>query len=395
MRVGAFVLLAGLAVAGCGPKTELDADGNPVVPGEVAETGDEKGDGFEIQWPGGSVKVGGDGGVDVKAPGVDVNTKPGEQVKVRTGDVDVDVDLKNKPDAGDDESAQSGVKDASDAEQVVAYRPKVELPGFVGQKKTLDRIPAGTHFTDSPPQGWTNIISFVEGKLDSGDVSAVSDTVAYYSKLFNLVKLANVVKDDAGKFELDKVAVGFSMKIKGVNTVVTSDSEDELGADLSIIGRGVLDGNVESLDKVQQIARNKTSMLIDAPAIMLKDGKHKEMIVRYFIWASPSNGQIGTVVWLLDSDPDSGATSNSYAISEDTVQYLPPNMVEERSMNVKADRFNILGVPKKDAFALVQIPQGRAYQYTDELKQVAGLKTYDQDSYAQLLSAMSRTLSAQ
>ena len=408
MRISFLMLLTSIMVMGCGPKPGAEAEGSST---ESSAEGGQSGEGFEINWPGGSVKIGEDGGVDVKAPGVDVNTKPGEGVKVKAGDVDVDVDLKQGQDAGGEpEADQSAQVDAADNEQsvastdgaktdgdslIVAYRPNLEVPGFSGQKKTLDRIPPGTRFTDSAPKGWTNLISFVEGELDSGDVSAVSDTVGYYAKLFNLVKLANVVHDDSGKFVLDKVAVGFSMKIDKVNTVVTSDTQKKLGGGLSLIGQGVLDGNIESLDKVEQVARNQTSMLIDAPAIMLKDNEHLEMVVRYFIWVSPGNGQVGTVVWLLDSDPKHGATDIRYAIAEDEVQFLPPNMIEQRSMNVKADRFNVFGIPKKDAFALVRIPQGRGYPYTDELKQVAGLRSYDETSYSALLTAMARTLAAQ
>lgn len=403
MRVGMFVLLACLAVVGCGPRSDVDANGNPVTPGETAESGDDAGNGFEIQWPGGSVKVGKDGGVDVKAPGVDVNTKPGGNVKVKAGgvDVDVDVDTNKNLQPGSDDSAQtesSGKETsndliASDPVQVVSYRPNLEVPGFSSQKKTLDSIPPGTRFVDNPPDGWTNIIAFVDGKLTDGDVAEVSSMVKKYASIFNLVKLANVVKTDNGTFELDKVAIGFSTKIEGVNTVVTSETEGKLGGNLGMIGRGVLDGNIESLEKVKQVARNKTSIVFDAPAIMLRNGEHREMVVRYFIWVSPNNGQLGTVVWLLDDDPSSGATPEKFAIAEDTIQYLPPNMKEERKMNVKAEKFNFLGVPAKDAFALVQVPQGRAYQYTNELKEVAGLTSFDQQSYMTLLNAMARTLS--
>lgn len=406
MRVGILSALACLALSGCGPRPDVDADGNPVVPAESADAGEEGGDGFEIQWPGGSVKVGKDGGVDVKAPGVDVNTKPGGDVRVKAGGVDVDVNrgddsaTGNEPDGED--SAQLELNrnhlfadaGSSDALQFVSHKLIVEVPGFSSQKKTLDSIPPGTRFVDDPPEGWTNIIAFVDGKLTDGDVEDVSSMVKKYASMFNLVKLANVVRADDGSFVLDKVAIGFSTKIEGVNTVVTSKTEGKLGGNLGMIGRSVLDGNIESLEKVKQVARNKTSMVIDAPAIMLRDGEHKEMVVRYFIWVSPNNGQLGTVTWLLDEDPSSGATAEKYAIADDTIQYLPPNFKEERKMNVKAEKFNLFGVPAKDAFALVQLPQGRAYSYTSDLKEVACLRNFDQQSYMSLLTAMAQALAA-
>lgn len=74
-----------------------------------------KSDGFELNWGSGSVKIDGDGSVDVQAPGVDVKRKAGESVTVRTENVDVDVahgkgvQVKT-PNTEVDASLQRGVK---------------------------------------------------------------------------------------------------------------------------------------------------------------------------------------------------------------------------------------------------------------------------------------------
>jgi hypothetical protein len=400
MRNGWMAFLLGVAMVGCGPKEDPGTGNTTGSSGANAsgESTEEEG-GFNIQFPGGSVKLGKDGGVNVEAPGVKVDTKPGEKVKVEAGGVDVDVDLGGKADSEkpkDEDSAgimgngsQAGQEQSI---QMVAYRPQVGPAGFDDERVSVFRIPAGTKFDETPPENWTNIISFVEGRLASGDVDKTSETMRYYARLFNIVMLANVVKGDAGTFELDKVGMGFSMKIDGMNTVVTSDTQKELGGKLSMIGRSVLDGNVDSLDKVFQVARNQTSMVIDAPAVMLRDGEHREMTVRYLVWVSPADGRLGTVAWLLDQDGSRGATNEAYKIAEDTVQFLPANFHEERIMNVKGDQINFMGIPSKEAFALAQTPQGKAYKYTDALRDVAGLRTYDQQSYLALLAAMSKAL---
>jgi hypothetical protein len=406
MKRSLIVLLLGIVVGGCGPRDDA-VDGTPTMSPAERTTDDG---GLEIQWPGGSVKIGNEGGVDVRAPGVNVNTNRDEGVRVEAPGVNVktdrdqgvrveapgvDVDVRTNRGGsaggpagpGDDDSALLGT-DGRLPVQTVSFRGPVQENNFDGTRKPLDRIPPGTRFDQQPPKDWSNIICLVEGRLASGDVEEVSETVQYYSRLFNIVILANVEKDQTDQFRLDKVGIGFSMKINGTNTVVTSDSQKELGADLSMIGRSVLDGNVESLEKVERVARNATSLLIDAPAVMLREGEHKEMIVRYLVWVSPGEGRVGTVCWLLDPESSGG----NLRVVGDTLEFLPPNYVEDRVMNVKGDRFNLLGIPRKDAFALTEIPQGRDYAIGDELRQLAGLRTYDQTTYQQLLTAMSNTL---
>ena len=250
--------------------------------------------------------------------------------------------------------------------------------------KPLDRIPAGTRFGHEPPAGWSNIVLFVEGRLASGDVDVVSSTVARYAKLFNLVMLANAKQDPAGKYYLDKVNIGFSMVIEGQNTIVTSDTHRKLGAGLGIVGGGVLSGNESALRDISQVARSPTSMIIDAPTIMLIQCDHREMICRYAIFVSPKTGAIGTTAWLLD---DPGAQHGDYVVVEDVFQYLPPNMREDRVLNVKEDRFTF-GIPAKDAFALVRIPQGTPFRFTNEMRASAGARRFTEERYHALWASM-------
>ncbi len=254
---------------------------------------------------------------------------------------------------------------------------------WAGELRPMSQIAAGTSFGENPPDGWSNIILFVEGQLGSGDVSAASATVRRYAKMFNLVMLANVAKDEEGVYRLEKVAVGFSKKINGLNTVITTDTEEKLGAGLSFIARSVFKANEESLDQIKQVVRSANAVVFDAPTIMLHDDEHEEMMVRYLVWASHSTGRISTFVWLMDNAED----ESDYKLVEPTVQMLPENMHENRVMNVKGDRFTF-GIPSKDAFALVRIPQGRAIQVTPRLHAVAGLRSYDADSFTELLKSL-------
>lgn len=276
---------------------------------------------------------------------------------------------------------------------VVAQSPATEVSDSANtprsiqfERQPIALIPAGTQFGDQPPAGWSHLISFVRGQLTRGDVDAVTDTVRYYAEIFNLVMLANAKPGADRKYELDKVSIGFSTRIKEKNVVVTSDTQAKLGAELSLIGRGVLDGNIDALAKVQQVARTKYNMILDAPASMLRGSDHREMVIRYYIWVFPENGSIGTLVWLLDPKRE------SLEVADTTIQLLPPNMREDRIMNVKKDKFNFLGIPSPDAFALVQIPQGTAFEMSDEMKSLAAETDYTPETFARLTAAVAKTL---
>ena len=254
--------------------------------------------------------------------------------------------------------------------------------------KPVDQLPAGIRFGNEPPKDWSNLILFAVGRLASGDLEVVTNTVARYAKLFNIVILANAEQDAAGEYFLEKVCFGFSMVIGGQNTVVTPDTQKQLGARLGFIGRGVLSGNHSALQDILQVARSRTTVIVDAPTIMLDDGEHREMICRMAIWVAPATGKIGTAVWLLNDD---GRSSNDYRIVEDVFQYLPENMREDRIMNVDADRFT-LGIPAQDAFAVVRIPQGKPFGFTDEMRALAGARRFDAQKYQALWSSMAAAM---
>jgi len=261
--------------------------------------------------------------------------------------------------------------------------------GWDLQARPLPRIPAGTVFTNKAPQGWSSMVIFVNGKLTSGDVDAVSANVKHYAAMFNLVMMANAGRQSNGQYYLDKVAIGFSTPSKnGQNTVVTATGTGAAGGGLGIIAKSVLAGNEAALGDIRQTARNATTIVIDAPAMMLVGNQHKERIIRYLIWVAPRTGRIGTTAWALEKTP----APQPYTVVEDTFQFLPPNMVENRVLNVKREYFTF-GIPSKEAFAMVSVPQGTAYKFTQPMLKLAGARTFTQESFHGLLTATSGAFS--
>ena len=264
---------------------------------------------------------------------------------------------------------------------------------FGFKPKPLDRIRPGTQFSEQqPPEGWSDIIVFVDARLGSGDYQTVSKTVKYYSDVFNLVLLGNATQDANGRHVLDKVAIGFSMVIDGKNTIVSSNTHRQLNSGLSLIGGQVLAGNEEALVNIKQVGRTTTSMVLDAPTMMLINGQHREMVCRYAIWADTAGQGVRTAVWLLDGINNPQA---NYQVVGDSFQFLPANMHEDRVLNVKKEHFSIVGLPKKEAFALVRIPQGTAFPITAGLRQVAGVRQLDANSYKSLWASLTQAMREQ
>lgn len=245
------------------------------------------------------------------------------------------------------------------------------------EPKLIDRIPPGTVVFDEANRELSDLILFIKGKLEAGDTDAVNDTTRYYGDLFNLVYMANVKKAGSG-FMLDRVAVGFSSKINGRDVVVNSATARDLGLSLNIIGRGVLSGNERALEEIAVVAKNDQCAVIDAPAIVRFNNRNQRMVVRFFIWTSVADGQVGTTVWLLEKG------AKGYTLAEGSFNFLPPEMVEERVLHVDGSQFT-LGIPSATAFAMTAIPQGRSFKFTERMQRVAAVETFNTQTFNELI----------
>jgi hypothetical protein len=257
------------------------------------------------------------------------------------------------------------------------------------EPRALMRIPPGTEIGRAVPEGWTHRVLFVNPRLGSGDFREVSSTVSSYTQMFKLVILANTAKSRDGgqdRYHIDKLAIGFAMRIGNRYMIVSADTQKKLEGGLSVIGESVLSQNEEMLDEVKLVTSASTFKIFDANAIMLRGKQHKQMVIRHSVWCSSGSGELGTMVWLLDHDG-----KDAYELAEDHLQLLPNHYVEDRVMNVKKDRFTF-GIPATDAMALVRIPQGRAIPVTPELRTAAAVKRFTPTSTMRLAAALNQAL---
>lgn len=253
--------------------------------------------------------------------------------------------------------------------------------------KPMARIPAGTVVGGKTVDGWSDPVIFVKGSLTAGDTEAVSATVQKYGEMFNLVVLANVKQEPDESYILDKVAIGFSTPINGKHVVITPDSHKRLGANLGWIGGSVFSANDAALKDSKQIARYDHGLIMDAPTLMLVDGKHQMRTVRHFFWISAKTGRLGTLVWPMRE------IAGGYQCATDAMQLLPKNMHDDRVMHVDGNAFNFAGLPNDKAFAVVKVPRGKSIPFTPELRQAASVKEFDQTRYINLLKLVSQSIS--
>ena len=170
--------------------------------------------------------------------------------------------------------------------------------------------------------------------------------------------LADVQGERVGtqvQYRLARLAVGVGTTIGGNDTICSPETRKRLGANLGLMERVVLDKAQEKLPDTQLVAYSKTMAVVDSPALMLRGGRHRQVVLRYALLVDPATGRLETFLWLIDQD-ESG---NYAAAPAGEIEWLPPSKLEDCILNVDAREFNALGMPTETAFAITNIPQGK------------------------------------
>lgn len=243
----------------------------------------------------------------------------------------------------------------------------------------LAQIEVGTVIGEKAPAGWSNLVMIATPTLEPAVAKAAPQTAVHYAKMFKFCLLANVERSNDAKnaFYLQAIGRGFAVTIGGKETIISVGNTRK--ADLGTFGKRILAENEKILDQdVLQVARTANILIFDAQSVMRRDGPHVGMVMRHALVVDPASGELTTFVWLL-----SKGKQNAYELADDNLQMLPPNMHEPRFLSVDRSKFT-LGIPDRDAFALVQLPQGTAIAFNDDLKKVAGLKQFKGADVAEL-----------
>lgn len=233
----------------------------------------------------------------------------------------------------------------------------------------LPHVPPGTVIGDGPPEGWSHLVVKSHPKPGSGDLHRIPSVALPLTKLLFTATLADVeAYRSAGRqrYRLGKVAVGLGTSIRGRDTIITPDTQAELGANFGVFSRLVLARSYAKLQEVVSVVRSDTMLLMDASAFMLRDGRHRPVILRHALLVGPRTGSLDTLVWCIGLDGE-----NRYGSMFGAVQLLPPGLVEQPVLHVDGREFNSLGLPSDIAFAMPGMPPGeKQYEVPPGLREL-------------------------
>jgi hypothetical protein len=254
----------------------------------------------------------------------------------------------------------------------------------------LNLIPPGTIIDREPPNGWTDLIIKSYSRPGAGDTNQLSPTADRLSRLLFTAVLADVKADrtgDRGRFKLGKVAVGLGMKIGDKDTIITPETQRRLGADLGLLARVVLRAAQDKLADVVIVTRSRTLLVFDSPSLMLRDERHKPVVLRYAVLVDERTGRLNTLLWVLDR-----TERGDYGGPIGRIQWLPPNLTGDCILHVDADEFS-LGQPTEKAFAMTSAPRGqKEIAVRDGLESLVVRRRFSPDMAAELESKLREAL---
>jgi hypothetical protein len=236
---------------------------------------------------------------------------------------------------------------------------------------SLPRIPPGTTIADRAPAGWTHLVFKSRSELASGDLDAVPEWSAELTRVLFTAMIARVQLAQAGggpSYRLDKAAIGLGTRIGEKDVIISSDTQEALGAKLGPIKRIILSRGEDRLKEVRRIAQTDTMIVVDAPQTMLVAGRHKIVVFRYVLLVHPGDGRLATLVWQINL-----GRGGSYQLEPAGAVVMRPDLLATCGLHVDK-REVTAGIPSSLAFATTRLPVGDPIALPLALQAVAGQK---------------------
>ena len=253
-------------------------------------------------------------------------------------------------------------------------------------------IRPGTKVSDGVPKGWTHLVLKSKPDVTRGDVSRISKTDKKMSSMVRTATLANVVKRRVGDrdvYQLSQVSLGLCLKIRGVDTVASPDTQSKLGGGLGFIARTVFSTIYSEQKKVHYVCRSDYSVIYDAPMIIRHNGKNDEHVCRYAILVNPDTGHLNSLVWLIQTN-----RSGRYETVSGKAQSLAKSHIYKCDLHVDANEYTF-GLPSKRAFACVAIPEGdKSFKIPREIRSLASKQKLTSADSRELVSGLRKELAA-
>lgn len=260
--------------------------------------------------------------------------------------------------------------------------------------RRLGQIEPGTVVDKSPPRGWSDLVIKIRSFIDEQDIDKVHPIAAKMASMLSTVILANVKEEqlDNGRvrYRLSSLGIGLAADVNGQDTVVTSESQEAVGADLNIVARQVLSKAEDRLSGATLVMRSNTIAVVDMNALIVVQGSHEEVVLRHVMLVNPSSGELDTVIWAITMNE-----RKEYDQVLGKVELLAKDLIEDYRLHVDTDRFT-LGIPSETAFAMFEPPQGvKDFEITEDFKGLAEIQQFDADSAHQFEGALRQLLDDQ
>jgi hypothetical protein len=269
---------------------------------------------------------------------------------------------------------------------------------LVGRARELPRIEAGTLVSTDAAAGkdagrWNRVVLLARPRIASGDVGSLSSAIRNSVSDFVLTILASVEEFQdpvAGepRFRLVDIGVGYSTQVGGEMRAVTVADADKVGVKLGLFSRMLLAENEKKLATATITARTSTLMIVDTPAVVLRDNEHHEFVMRHFIWVEPTTGRNAALVWLIDHDQ----AGNPVVDQNEPPRWAPAGLQEDRAIHVDGKEFNLIGIPNERAFAIEDLPPGKPIPWTPEARALAAKPSYQAEELRKLSFALNAML---
>jgi hypothetical protein len=249
----------------------------------------------------------------------------------------------------------------------------------------LPRIPPGTVVNDHPPEGWSHLIFKSRSELATGDLDAVPEWSKELSRFLFTALLARVRQAShhgQERYRLEGVSIGLGTRIGERDVIISSATQQTLGANLGPIKRIILGRAEERLNEVVRVARTDTMIVFDAPQTMLSEGRHRMVVFRYVVLVNPGDGRLATFVWRIDLGRD-----GSYRLAPGAAVLMKPNLLATCALHVDKREFTA-GIPTPLAFATTRLPAGDPIELPRDLHGLAGQKRFNEAMVRQLESGL-------
>lgn len=220
--------------------------------------------------------------------------------------------------------------------------------------RSVSVLRPGTVVDMSAPQGWTHLIVKSYPKVTAGDVDKIPERDTQLASMMFTALTARTQQAADGMWELAEVATGAGTSVRGRDMIISTDTQQQLGADLSFFGRMVLKEFDAKQVQVQYKTISRHFMIVDTLGAFRLDNQNRMLPLRYALILEPQTGHLSTFCWLMDADASGASTS-----AVGSIHWLPQSLVFSPQLYVDYSKYNFLGIPSDTAFCSTNIPPGQ------------------------------------